>query len=314
MNTFFITGAMGFVGFHLSKYLLERGKVVYGLDLGAKRPELLDYNNFHFIADTLKNEKILPPLVDKADVICHLAGIASPDQYVTQPRKVIDITASSGLSLLDLCRFKDKLVFFTSTSEIYGKNSKIPFKEDDDRVLGSTKTKRWCYSTSKALVEHYLDALAHDGSLDYITVRLFNVYGPHLSGRVVDKFLSDALAGQNLIVHGDGSQTRSFTYVDDVIDAFYQLLNNAACRQNVFNVGNPVEDSIIKLAETVQSKCNPSIGIDFKPHASCYGSSYEDIPRRVPDISKIQAATGWSPSTKLDEGLRKMYQFMSQSA
>jgi len=307
METFLVTGAMGFVGSHWSEYLLKKGKKVYGIDLGLRAEHLLDYEKFIFVHDTIKNYDILRTLVEQVDCVCHFAGIASPEQYIKYPRKVIDITAVAGVQLIEMCRMREKLFFFTSTSEVYGKNNDVPFKEEDDRVLGATTTPRWCYASAKALLEHYLDACALARELDYLIVRLFNVYGPRLNGRVVSDFVDRAMRGEPLVVHGDGRQTRSFTYIDDVIEAFYQLVSDPACHRNVFNIGNPTESTIVELAETVRRIIAPSIDIEFVPYVDYYGDGYEDIYRRVPDVSKLERHIGWAPATTLEAGIGKMH-------
>lgn len=312
MQKYLITGAMGFIGSHLAEALLESGKTVYGLDLHPKYKHLLEYENFIFVHDTIKNYELLHTLVDQVDCVCHLAGIAEPQQYVDWPRKVMDITAVAGIELVEMCRLKNKLFFFTSTSEIYGKNTQIPFKETDDRVLGATTTPRWCYSTSKAIIEHYLDACGRSKELEYVTVRLFNVYGPRLEGRVVSRFLEQALKGDTLTVHGDGGQTRAFTYIDDVIDGFLKLIHDPSCYNNVFNIGNPVETSVKELAEVIQSTCAPDCAIEYEPHSGFYGEGYEDVGRRVPDITKIREFIGWEPTTSLEDGVKNMYAALSQ--
>jgi len=306
MDVFFITGAMGFVGSHFSEYLLKKGKKVIGLDLGPKYTRLMDYDNFTFVQDTIRNDDILRICVDKADCVCHFAGVAEPDQYVTMPRKVIEVTALAGLNLINMCRLSERLFFLTSTSEIYGKNPKIPFAEDDDRVLGSTATNRWCYSSSKGLLEHYLYACATQNELEFVTVRLFNVYGSRLKGRAVSNFVELALQGEPLVVHGDGSQTRAFTYIDDVVEAFDLLINNPECYDKTFNIGNPKETTIMELAEAVREAVGPQTEIRYMDHEDYYGKSYEDINRRVPCIKRIGEHTGWEPRTSLEEGLKKM--------
>ncbi len=310
MDRFLVTGAMGFVGSHWCEHLLKQGKTVYGIDLGVFCPRLLEYDNFIFAQDTIKNYQLLQTLVNQVDCVCHFAGIAEPSQYVSSPRKVIDITAIVGLNLVEMCRCTDKLFFFTSTSEIYGRCECVPFKEDSDRVLGSTTTKRWCYSSSKAIIEHYLDACAFSKELNHVTVRLFNVYGPRLKGRVVSSFIDSALRGEDLTVHGNGEQTRCFTYIDDMTDAFCRLINNPECHNQIFNVGNPTETTMNELAETVIEVADSRSEIKFQQHEEVYGKSYEDIPRRVPDISKIQQYTGWVPSTDLKNGLKKTIDFV----
>jgi len=310
MQKYLVTGAMGFIGSHWCEHLLKKGKLVYGFDLAPHYPKLIEHDNFTYIHDTIKNYNMLEKAVGQVDCICHLAGIATPGQYVKFPHKVMDITAVAGIELIEMCRLSGKLFFFTSTSEIYGKNKKVPFKEDDDRILGSTTTKRWCYSTSKALLEHYLDACAHSKELNNVIVRLFNVYGPRLRGRVVTNFLNNALSGEDIVVHGEGKQTRSFTYIDDVIEAFDLLIHDPKCYNQIFNVGNPTETSIIELAETIKKLGNLSSKIEYIPHSQYYGKSYEDIERRVPDISKLQEYTGWSPKVSLEEGIVKTIEYM----
>ncbi|MDJ0765541.1 MAG: GDP-mannose 4,6-dehydratase [Myxococcota bacterium] len=303
MDKFLVTGAMGFVGSHWCEHLLRKGKKVFGLDLGPFYPELLEHPNFVFAQDTIKNYQLLKNLVDRVDCVCHFAGIAEPQQYIQFPRKVIDITAVVGLNLIEMCRCTGKLFLFTSTSEIYGKSDALPFKEDGDRVLGATTTKRWCYSSSKAVLEHYLDACARARELDHITVRLFNIYGPRLHGRVISTFIEDAMRGRDLVIHGNGEQTRCFTYVDDMVEAFDRLVSNRECYNSVFNVGNPIETSMKMLASTVQQVAASNSIIRNVNYDQAYGSSYEDIPRRVPDISKITRFTGWTPATSLERGI-----------
>ena len=309
MNKFLVTGAMGFVGSHWCEHLLKKGKIVYGVDLAPRYPKLLDYDNFTFIHDTVKDYHLLRKLVNKADCVCHLAGIANPDQYVQSPRKVIDLTAIVGVQIIDMCRYTGKLFFLTSTSEIYGKSSKIPFKEDGDRVLGSTLTKRWCYSTSKALLEHYLDACQHSKELDYIIVRLFNVYGPRLEGRVVSNLLNNVMKNEDMILHGDGNQTRSFTYIDDVMEAFDLLISQLKCYNHVFNVGNSRETTLNELARIIKKQSASSSNIKYIEHHRHYGNSYEDIPRRVPDVSKIKSFSGWVAKTPLEKGVAKVLKY-----
>jgi len=256
MQKYLVTGAMGFIGSHWCEHLLKKGKLVYGFDLAPHYPKLIEHDNFTYIHDTIKNYNMLEKAVGQVDCICHLAGIATPGQYVKFPHKVMDITAVAGIELIEMCRLSGKLFFFTSTSEIYGKNKKVPFKEDDDRILGSTTTKRWCYSTSKALLEHYLDACAHSKELNNVIVRLFNVYGPRLRGRVVTNFLNNALSGEDIVVHGEGKQTRSFTYIDDVVLNIMKLIkkfkNSKRSLCDIFNIGNPKSISLKKFIDVLE--------------------------------------------------------------
>lgn len=314
MDRVLITGGMGFLGSHLCERLLEQGKEVWALDLAeppfAKR--LRDFDRFHLVVDTIMNRETLRKLVDKCDLICHLAAIACPEQYVNQTRKTMDIGLRAGLEVIDLVRLTGKFLFFTSTSEVYGRNPNVPWKEADDRILGSTECDRWCYATSKAVLEHYIRACHLDHQLDYLTVRIFNAYGPRLRGRVLDRFVDHALRGEALRVHGDGSQTRCFTYVTDLVDAIVRLLATPAAHNTVYNVGNPEEVSIEELAQRICAINGTAPNIKYIPHVEELGASYEDIQRRVPDISRIQEAIGWTPTTNLDVGLASMISYRAE--
>ncbi len=300
-----VTGGMGFLGTHLCERLLEQGKEVWALDLFeppfARR--LRDFDRFHLVVDTILNRGTLEKLVDKCDAVCHLAAIACPEQYVHQTRKTMDIGLRAGLDVVELVRLTGKFLFFTSTSEVYGRNPNVPWKEDDDRVLGSTEVDRWCYSSSKAVLEHYIRACHLDDQLDFVTVRVFNAYGPRLRERVLDRFVTAALQGRPMTIHGDGSQSRCFTYVDDLIDAFVRLIGTPSAHNTVYNVGNPTETTIAELASTIAAIAGSLPDVEYVPHVEAIGERYEDIQRRVPDVSRIERAIGWRPTTSLEVGL-----------
>ena len=171
------------------------------------------------------------------DQVVHLAAIASPSTYVQNPKRTIDINLNVSISLIECLRFSGKPIFFASTSEIYGKNSSVPWKEDADRVLGPTNINRWCYSISKAMIEYYLYACAQEGSISFNGVRIFNCYGPRLRGRVVDRFITDAIQGNKLRIHGDGTQTRCFTYISDLIKALMILIESPIKQNKFYNRG-----------------------------------------------------------------------------
>ncbi len=306
MERVLITGGMGFLGTHLCERLLGMGKEVWALDLfePPHAKKLREYGKFHLVVDTIKNKKTVAKLIDRCDLICHLAAVACPDQYVNQTRKTMDIGLLSGLDIIEMVRMTDKKLFFTSTSEVYGRNPKVPWKEDDDRVLGSVDVSRWCYSTSKAVLEHYIRACHLEGQLEYLMVRVFNCYGPRLRGRVLDRFIDASLRGQPLQIHGDGQQTRCFTFVDDLVDGIVRLLSTPSAYNEVYNIGNPVETTVLELAQKIASISGGSESeFEFISHEKAIGKSYEDIPRRVPDISRIRRAIGWNPTTNLEDGL-----------
>lgn len=307
MNTYFITGVMGFVGSHWAEYLLKNGDKVIGIDIHQDSKHLLEFENFEFIKDTIiDNKKKISELIKKSDYILHLASIAEPDQYISDPKKVIQIAAFAAMDIVDLCVELKKKLFFTSTSEIYGKNEKLPFKEDDDRVLGSTTTKRWCYSTSKAMVEHYIQACEVNSDIDFRIVRLFNVYGPRLHGRVVSKFIQNAVKNESLEINGSGKQTRCFTYIDDVINAFNLILLSKKCKNEIFNVGSDVEVSIEDFAKKVINVTKSKSKLKKISYIEQFGKSYEDIIRRVPDVKKIKDYVGWTAKTSIEDGIKKI--------
>ncbi len=307
IKKYFITGVMGFVGSYWAENLLKQGHIVIGMDISEKYKKLKEYENFSFHKESIINNKTnLEKLIQKVDNVLHLASIAEPAQYMTDPKKVITIAALASIDIIDLCLKYNKKIFFTSTSEIYGKNNKIPFKEDDDRILGSTTKKRWCYSTSKALVEHYLQASAVNTELDYRIVRLFNVYGPRLEGRVVSYYIKNALENKPLEINGSGKQTRCFTYIDDVIRAFNLILNESNCKNEIFNVGSNHEISIENFAKKVISVLNSKSKLKRVSYEKQFGNSYEDIERRVPDLFKIKKFINWDATTSLEEGISLM--------
>jgi len=315
MERVLITGGMGFLGTHLCERLLQAGREVWALDLfeppHAKR--LREYERFHLVVDTIKNKQTLQKLVDKCDLVCHLAAVACPEQYVNQTRKTIDIGLLSGIDVIEMVRMTGKKLFFTSTSEVYGRNPKVPWSEDDDRVLGSVDVSRWCYSTSKAVLEHYIRACHMEGQLDFLMVRVFNCYGPRLRGRVLDRFIDSSLRGEPMTIHGDGLQTRCFTYVDDLIDGVVRLLSTPSAWNETYNIGNPDETTILELAQHIsQATGNTEANIEFVSHEQAIGKSYEDIPRRVPDITRIRRAIGWKPTTDLRTGLAQTIAYRSQ--
>ena len=302
---FLITGAMGFIGSHWAKRLIKEGHKVIGLDVKPMTKDFRKLKNFEYIKASVFDYKLIEKLIKKNDVICHFAGVAEPMEYLKRTIFTIQLTLQPSLKIVDFCtKYKKKLIY-TSTSEIYGKLNKVPFKEDSDRFLGSPQTHRWCYSTSKSLVEHYISANAKENNLKFITFRLFNVYGPGLKGRVVDEFINKSLLNKKILINGDGKQTRSFLFVDDCIDAFYKIIKKNINNQ-VYNIGSDNEISMLHLAKKIIKICNSKSKIFFNSKKFTKIGGYEDILRRVPSVDKLKKQTKWMPKINLDNGLELM--------
>ncbi len=297
-----MTGAMGFIGTHWCKKLLSEGHTVYGLDI---KKNTIKNKNFKYYKNTVFNYKLLENLTKKSDIVCHFAGIAEPKLYLTNTGQVINLTVKPSFKIVELCVKYKKKIFFTSTSEVYGKSTKIPFKENDDRLLGSTSYSRWCYSTSKSLVEHLIIANGVEKKLDYIIFRLFNVYGPGLKGRVVDNFILKALNQKPLLINGSGKQTRCFLYIDDCIDAFYRIFKKNI-KKEIFNIGQNKEGTIIDLAKLIIRITGTKSKLILKSNQLKKFKGFQDIERRVPDNKKLKIKTSWKPMYSLEYGLRSM--------
>ncbi|MBI1848770.1 MAG: NAD-dependent epimerase/dehydratase family protein [Planctomycetes bacterium] len=313
-----ITGGAGFLGSHLGDWFLQRGHTVYALDIAsdAKIRHNLENTRFHFIPDSFLNVDILENLVAKCELIYHLGAVVGVEHYVSDPYKVLNVNVNGIQNILRLAHRYDRKVVFSSTSEVYGRNPKVPWKEDDDRVLGSTRIDRWCYSTSKAVGEHFCLAYKKMG-LRTVILRYFNVYGPRLDavdkGRVVTIFLGQLLRGQPITVVGNGSQTRSFTYSEDAIEATAQAGLRKEADGEIFNIGTDVETSMLELANVMRDVFGGPAKIEFVPQQKIYGNSYEDIQRRVPDVTRMKTILGVTPKVGLREGLRRTIEWFKES-
>jgi len=308
-----ITGGGGFLGSHLSEKLLERGYKVVIVDLINKKNEykiqhLVGHKDFKFYRGSVIDRDLMDKLIWEADIIFHFAAVVGVQHYVERPYDVLDVNVSGTKLVLDLAYKYGKKVVFASTSEIYGKSTKIPFHEDDDRVLGPTKVDRWCYSTSKAVGEHYCFAYSQLG-LPVVVLRFFNAYGPRLdsieTGRVISIFMGQLLRGEPLTVHGDGSQTRCYTYVDDTVEGIIRSSEIKEAEGEVINIGTDRETSVLDLAKAMIKAHGGKHEITFRKHEGIYGTSYEDILRRVPDTLKAKRILNFEPKISLEDGLRK---------
>jgi UDP-glucose 4-epimerase len=313
-----VTGGAGSIGSFVCEHLIARGCAVTALDNGPSRKveHLFESGRFKFVQDSVLVKEMVDRLVDRADVVVHLAAIADPKRYVNEPLNVLNVNLKGSLHLLDACARGGKRFVFASTSEVCGKNPAVPWTEEADRVLGPPSINRWCYSTGKALIEHYCHAYGQQESLPFVIMRFFNVYGPRCDdlgqGRVIPIFLERFLRGQKVVVHGDGSQTRCFTFIEDTAAAVTELSLNPEALGQCFNIGSELETSILELAETMKRVGGFDNQIEFKPHLEVFGSSYEDIPRRIPEVSRIRETIGWQATTPLEEGLRQTIDFYRQ--
>lgn len=304
-----ITGGAGFLGSHLGDTFLSRGDEVFVLDQAKdfKIRHNLGNPKFHYIQDSILNEEILDSLVFKTDLVYHMAAVVGVEHYVGDPYKVLNVNINGTQNVLKAAFKYSKKVVFTSTSEVYGRNPKVPFGEDDERVLGSTKIDRWCYSTSKAAGEHFCFAY-HKMGLPVVVLRYFNVYGPRLDkldvGRILTIFMGQILRNEPLTIIGDGTQTRCFTYIDDAIKATVTAGLLKEAEGNIFNIGNEKETTIKELAERMIKISGANTTIRYVTKESVYGESYEDIQRRVPKVELMNNILKVHAETSLDDGLR----------
>ncbi len=318
---FLVTGAAGFVGSHLCEKLLIRGNSVVGLDdLSKGKKENIDHlsghSRFTFVTASLGEAGELPRLVKESDLVYHLAAVVGVRQYVEDPVKVVVTNVCETTRLLELAWQYRKKVVFTSTSEVYGKSRELPFREDADRLYGSTRKDRWCYAVSKSAAEHLCTGYARKG-LPLVILRYFNVYGPRADstayGGVVTRFIDQALVGEPLTVHGDGSQTRCFTYIDDIVEGTVEASYRPAAEGKIINLGSRRETSIRELAEMINGLNGGGNNILFQPYREFYGPHYEDIPRRVPELGTAESVLGYNPKVSLESGLQKTLEWYRAS-
>jgi UDP-glucose 4-epimerase len=303
-----ITGGAGFIGSHLAEALLAAGhqvSVIDNLSTGSIQniEPLKAQAGFKYLVGDIRNEPLLAELVDDCDVVFHLAAAVGVKLIVEAPVRTIETNVHGTEVVLKHANKKNKLVIFASTSEVYGKSTDVPFHEDADLVLGPTTKHRWAYACSKAIDEFLALAYWKERKLPVVIVRFFNTVGPRQTGRygmVIPNFVRQALAGQPITVHGDGSQTRSFCHVRDVVGALLRLMDEPRAVGEVFNVGNSQEISIMALAERVRALTASRSPIVTIPYDEAYELGFEDMPRRVPDLSKIHGLVGYEPRTDLD--------------
>ena len=307
-----ITGGAGFIGSHLADELIKAGDNVTVLDdLSTGRFENIEHldgkKGFNFVEGTILNEDLVDKLVEKIDVVYHLAAAVGVDLIVKKPLESLVTNIKGSEIVLEMVHRYHKKVLITSTSEIYGKNTNGPLKEDDDRILGSPLKSRWSYSTAKAVDEMLAYEYWRQKKVPTVIVRLFNTVGPRQTGAygmVVPRFVTQALKNEDITVYGDGKQSRCFLHVKNVVTALTKLMNNEKAVGNVFNIGSQEEITIEELAKKIIKIAKSSSKIVYIPYDKAYEEGFEDMQRRVPDTTKAKAAIGFKPTMDL-EGIIK---------
>ena len=304
---YLITGGAGFIGSHLSEKLLHKGHnvtIIDDLSTGSIRniEHLKGKAGFRYVVDTILNRPLLAELIDDCDVIFHLAAAVGVKLIVESPVRTIETNVKGTETVLECANKKKKKVLLTSTSEVYGKTQKISFSEEDDLVLGPTVKGRWSYACSKALDEFLALAYGKEKNLPVVIVRLFNTVGPRQTGRygmVIPTFVRQALLRHPITVYGDGTQSRCFTHVDDAVGALIQLAHCPDAVGQVFNIGNDEAVTIEELAGLVKKMTNSPSEIRYVPYEEAYEEGFEDMHRRMPNLSKIQQMIGYQASKNL---------------
>lgn len=315
-----ITGGAGFIGSHLAEKLLQDGHVVTIIDdLSTGRLENIEHlkanKNFTCIIGSILEKTLLENLISKTQQIYHLAAAVGVKYIIENPLSSLRTNIIGTENVLDLANKYKCKVLITSTSEIYGKSEKVPFSEDDDRLLGSTYISRWGYSCSKAVDEFLALAFYREKKLPVVIVRCFNTVGPRQTGQygmVVPKFIKSALLGQPIVIYGDGKQSRCFADVADVIDAFSKLMNDPKCEGEIFNVGNNEEITILELAEKIKAMTQSKSKIEFMKYEDAFEEGFEDMRRRMPDLSKLENSIGYKPKYNLNTIIKRIIDHYEQ--
>ncbi|RKZ31818.1 nucleoside-diphosphate sugar epimerase [bacterium] len=317
-----VTGGAGFIGSHLCGTLLDRGcRVTVIDDLSTGRMEniapLLNRAGFLFFKNSIMNKGLMDHLVSETDEIYHLAAVVGVKNIVEDPVRTLHTIIVGTDTVLELAHAHgNKKVFIASTSEVYGKSPDCPYSEEDDRVLGSTTRSRWSYSSAKAVDEYMALAYFNKENLPVVIGRLFNTVGPRQTGQygmVLPRFVRQALTGSPITVYGDGGQSRTFSYVVDVVGAIIELMDYPPAMGEIFNIGSEEEITIMELAERVKTITGSSSDIITITYEEAYGEGFEDMQRRVPNISKIRDAIGFEPKTALDDIIRAVAEWIEKT-
>jgi len=312
--TILITGGAGFIGSHLAERLISDGEkvmVVDDLSTGNLRniEPLMRLKNFQLIVDSVLNKEVVESAVRAADMVYHLAAAVGVRLIIEQPSKTIETNVSGTEMVLKMCARYHKKVLIASTSEVYGSGKSVRFNEDDDCIIGPPNKRRWSYAASKIIDEHLAFSYWYEKQLPVIIVRLFNVVGIRQTGRygmVVPTFIKQALRNEPVTVFGDGEQTRSFLSVNDAVKALAGLMNNPEAIGEVFNIGSSEEIRVKELAKIIIKLTKSKSPIRYIPYSLAYGEDFEDMRRRVPDISKLKGLIGFKPRERLAEVIKNM--------
>jgi UDP-glucose 4-epimerase len=304
-----ITGGAGFVGSHLADACLLRGDEVYVLDdLSTGSIDNIEYLKrhpyFHYTIGRVQNAAVTAELVDRVDMVYHLAAEVGVRRVIDSPISTIENNVQATEVVFNAAAKKGKRVLFTSTSEVYGLSADLPYKEDGNIVMGAASKGRWSYACSKALDEFLALAYFHERQMPVTVVRLFNTVGPRQTGHygmVVPTLVQQAMTGKPMTVYGDGSQSRCFGFVKDVVRALVALMERPEAAGEIYNIGASTEISILDLAKRVKEITRSASPIVLVPYADAYDSGYQDMPRRIPDTTKLRNLVGFAPTTDIDE-------------
>jgi UDP-glucose 4-epimerase len=304
-----ITGGAGFVGSHLADACLLRGDEVYVLDdLSTGSIDNIEYLKrhpyFHYTIGRVQNAQVTAELVDRVDVVYHLAAEVGVRRVIDSPISTIENNVQATEVVFSAAAKKGKRVLFTSTSEVYGLSADLPYREDGNIVMGAASKGRWSYACSKALDEFLALAYFHERQMPVTVVRLFNTVGPRQTGHygmVVPTLVQQAMTGKPMTVYGDGSQSRCFGFVKDVVKALVALMERPEAAGEIYNIGASTEISILELAKRVKEITKSQSPIVLIPYADAYDAGYQDMPRRIPDTTKLRSLVGFAPTTDIDE-------------
>jgi len=312
-----ITGGAGFIGSHLCEKLLKEGNEVYVIDnLSTGSLEnishLFENKNFHYTVETIMNEDVMAELMRKCDQVYHLAAAVGVKLIMDKPIETLQTNVIGTEIVLKLANKYKKKTLIASTSEIYGNHMLHSLKEDDNRILGPIKKRRWAYACSKSLDEFLAQAYFIEKKLPVVIARFFNTVGPRQTdayGMVIPNFVKSALLNKPIVIHGDGKQTRSFTHVTDVVSAAVALMRHPQAEGDVFNIGSGDEISIEDLARKVKKAASSKSRITYVPYEKIYGEGFEDMRRRVPNITKIKKLIGYKPTFKIDDIIEDVIEY-----